>query len=51
MHGREFQTLADCGLMGSDYDHIEDRNVYYSSEYDDVEIVTETSLHSNFMTK
>ncbi|KAH3849523.1 hypothetical protein DPMN_091926 [Dreissena polymorpha] len=50
MHGREYQTLTDSGLMGSDYDHIADRNVY-SSEYDDVEIVTETSLHSNFMTK
>ncbi|KAH3878691.1 hypothetical protein DPMN_002589 [Dreissena polymorpha] len=46
MQVREYETLANRGLMGSDYDRIADRDVH-AGEYDDVDNITETSLQSH----
>ncbi|KAH3720977.1 hypothetical protein DPMN_063889 [Dreissena polymorpha] len=46
MQETDYQTLADRGLKGCDYEHIADLDVL-SSEYVDEAKVTETSLQSN----
>ncbi|KAH3713363.1 hypothetical protein DPMN_073153 [Dreissena polymorpha] len=46
MQGREYQTLADRGLMGSNYDRIADPDVHLN-EYENLKFVTETSFQSN----
>ncbi|KAH3711464.1 hypothetical protein DPMN_071133 [Dreissena polymorpha] len=46
MQVRDYETLADRVLMGSDFDRIEDRDVH-SGEYDALDNITEMSLQSN----